>query len=152
MKIAVTARGPGRQAALDSRFSRAGYFVLYDQEKGAWESLPSAQNWETARTAGIEAAQSLLKTGAGVLITGYVSRKAFKVLESGRVAMYSFGEMGEMDGTVESAVALFQAGGLSAIAVPNAIEIKKSAKPPKQQVPPYWGARLNTRRNKGDGM
>ncbi|XEQ93868.1 hypothetical protein SCACP_27650 [Sporomusa carbonis] len=122
MKIAITAHGEDRHAAVDSRFGRADYFVLYDQEKDTWDAMPNTQNLEAAHGAGIQAGQSLAKTGAKVLITGHVGPKAFKVLQAGQIAMYS---LGEMNGTVEEALSAFLAGKLAAIAVPNALDGKK---------------------------
>ena len=122
MKIAITAHGEDRQATVDSRFGRADYFVLYDQEKDTWDTVPNTQNLEAAHGAGIQAGQSLAKTGASVLITGHVGPKAFKVVNAANIAIYS---IGTMNGTVEEALAAFLAGKLTLIATPDAIEIKK---------------------------
>lgn len=122
MKIAITAHGEDRQATVDSRFGRADYFVLFDEEKDTWTALPNTQNLEAAHGAGIQAGQTLAKTGAKVLITGHVGPKAFKVLQAEQIAMYS---LGEMNGTVAEALAAFQSGKLTAIAVPNGLDMKK---------------------------
>lgn len=117
MKIAITSHGEDRDAELDSRFGRADYFILYDQETDTWESFPNTQNLEASHGAGIQAGQSLAKTGAKVLITGHVGPKAFKVLDAEKIAMYS---TGDLTGTVEDALAAFLAGKLIAIDVPGA--------------------------------
>lgn len=122
MKIAITAHGEDRQATADSRFGRADYFVLYDQEKDTWDTVPNTQNLEAAHGAGIQAGQSLAKTGANVLITGNVGPKAFKVVNAANIAMYS---IGTMNGTVEEALSAFLAGKLTLITAPDTIEIKK---------------------------
>ncbi|HML34921.1 NifB/NifX family molybdenum-iron cluster-binding protein [Sporomusa sphaeroides] len=122
MKIAITAHGEDFQATVDSRFGRADYFILYDQEENTWTALPNTQNLESAHGAGIQAGQTLAKTGAEVLITGHVGPKAFRVLQAEQIAMYS---LGEMNGTVAEALAAFQSGKLTAIAVPNALDMKK---------------------------
>lgn len=122
MKIAITAHGEDRQATVDSRFGRADYFILYDQEKDTWDSLANTQNLEAAHGAGIQAGQTLSKTGAKVLITGHVGPKAFKVLQAEQIAMYS---LGEINGTVAEALSAFLSGKLTAIAVPNALDLKK---------------------------
>lgn len=121
MKIAVTAHGQDSKAKVDSRFGRADYFILYDQESDTWECAPNTQNLEAAHGAGIQAGQALLKTGAGVLLTGHVGPKAFKVLSAGRVQVYSFGDR---TGTVSEAVEDFQAGKLTGITVANALDVK----------------------------
>ena len=122
MKIAITAHGEDCQAAIDSRFGRADYFVLYDQESDTWDSLSNLQNLEAAHGAGIQAGQNLAKTGAKVLITGHVGPKAFKVVHAENIEMYS---VGEMTGTVEEALTAFLAGKLASIAVPNGLEVKR---------------------------
>lgn len=122
MKIAITAHGEDRQSAVDPRFGRADSFVLYDEEKDTWTALSNTQNLESAHGAGIQAGQTLAKTGAKVLITGHVGPKAFKVLQAEQIAMYS---LGEMNGTVAEALTAFQSGKLTAIAVPNALDLKK---------------------------
>ncbi len=85
MKIAITAHGQDREAKVDSRFGRADYFILYDQENDTWDCLSNTQNLEAAHGAGIQAGQTLLRSGAGVLVTGNVGPKAFKVLAAGKV-------------------------------------------------------------------
>ncbi|MPM58108.1 hypothetical protein SDC9_104937 [bioreactor metagenome] len=118
MKIAITAHGEDRHSALDSRFGRADYFVIYDQETKTWESYPNTQNLEAAHGAGIQAGQSLAKTGAKILITGHVGPKAFRVLEAEQIAMYSFGDT---EGTVEEALSGFLDGKLPEINTPGAM-------------------------------
>jgi predicted Fe-Mo cluster-binding NifX family protein len=122
MKIAFTAHGDDRHATVDSRFGRTDYFVLYDEESKTWNSLPNTQNLEAAHGAGIQAGQTLAKTGAKVLITGHVGPKAFKVLQAEQIARYS---LGDMNGTVEEALSAFLSDKLTAIAVPNALDLKK---------------------------
>jgi len=121
MKIAITSHGEDRHSELDSRFGRADYFILYDQETDTWNCLPNTQNLEASHGAGIQAGQSLAKTGTKILITGHVGPKAFKVLDAEKVTMYS---TGEMTGTVEDALAAFLAGKLMTIDVPDASHSK----------------------------
>lgn len=122
MKIAITAHGKDRQSAVDPRFGRAEYVVTYDQEQDTWDYLPNTQNLEAAHGAGIQTSQSVLKTGAHALITGHVGPKAFKVLKAGKIALYSTGD--DYD-TVENALAAFLAGKLTALNIPNALDLKK---------------------------
>ncbi|MDR3565313.1 MAG: NifB/NifX family molybdenum-iron cluster-binding protein, partial [Negativicutes bacterium] len=106
------------EAKVDSRFGRADYFILYDQEQDTWDCLANTQNLEAAHGAGIQAGQALLQTGADVLVTGHVGPKAFRVLETGSVKMYSFGDM---NGTVNDVLAAFLAGKLNVIDVAGAM-------------------------------
>lgn len=122
MKIAITAHGVDCKAAVDSRFSRAKYFVLYDQEKGIWDSIPNVQNQIVNQGVGIQRGQELTKIRANILITGYIGPKDFKVLQAGHIDMYS---LGEISSTVEDALAAFLSGNLTVIAAPNALDLKK---------------------------
>ena len=117
MKIAITSHGENCHAEVDSRFGRADYFMIYDQETATYECLPNTQNLEASHGAGIQAGQSLAKTGAKILITGHVGPKAFKVLDAEKITMYS---VGDLNGTIEEALAAFLAGKLTAIDVPGA--------------------------------
>ncbi|WP_188399852.1 NifB/NifX family molybdenum-iron cluster-binding protein [Sporomusa sp. GT1] len=116
MKIAITAHGEDCQATVDTRFGRADYFVIYDQEKAAWETIANTQNLEAAHGAGIQAGQSLARTGADVLITGHVGPKAFKVVNAANITIYS---LGTESGTVQAALEAFLAGKLSTITAPK---------------------------------
>ena len=117
MKIAITSHGEDRYSEVDSRFGRADYFIIYDQETNTYDCLPNTQNLEASHGAGIQAGQALAKTGAKILITGHVGPKAFKVLDTEKIAMYS---IGDMTGSVESILAAFLAGKLMVIDVPGA--------------------------------
>ena len=117
MKIAITSHGEDCHAKVDSRFGRADFFMIFDQETNTYDCLPNTQNLEAAHGAGIQAGQTLGKTGATVLITGHVGPKAFKVLDAEKIAMYS---VGDLTLTVEEALAAFSAGNLTKIDVPGA--------------------------------
>ena len=122
MKIAITAHGKGPEAIVDSRFSRANYFVLYDQEKELWDFLLNDQSYDSVQGTGVQPGQKLGKIGANILITGYIGPKAFKVLQSEQVTIYS---LGEMTGKVKEALSAFLSGHLKIISVPNALDLKK---------------------------
>ncbi|MDF2569044.1 MAG: Dinitrogenase iron-molybdenum cofactor biosynthesis protein [Sporomusa sp.] len=118
MKIVITSHGEDCHANVDSRFGRTDYFMLYDQESDTWNCLSNMQNLEAAHGAGIQAGQTLIKTGAQVLITGHVGPKAFKVLSTGAINMYT---VGETSCTVADALAAYQAGRLTAIMEPGSM-------------------------------
>lgn len=121
MKIAITAHGDDCRAQVDSRFGRAGYFMIYDQEAGTWSALENSQNLTSAHGAGIQAGQNVAREGVSVVITGHVGPKAFKVLHGENIAMYSFGEL---EGSVEETLQAFNAGQLKRMDVANALEVK----------------------------
>ncbi len=122
MRIAITAHGESPLATVDSRFSRADYFILYDDNNNTWSSIDNVQSLASTQRAGIQAGQTLAQTGAKVLITGHVTPKAFKVLQAERIDIFS---IGEMKYTVEEALTAFHSNKLTAINAPNALDIKK---------------------------
>ncbi len=89
MKIIVTACGSEANAKIDERFGRAAYFMLYDQETQTWKSFNNKQNLDTAKGAGIQAAQNVQELDADILITGNVGPKAFRVLEAAGIQIFS---------------------------------------------------------------
>lgn len=82
MKIALTAREKNIDTAMDPRFGRAPFFVVYDTEWGSYSFIDNEQNLNAAQGAGVQAAQNVVKTGADVLITGSCGPKAFRVLQT----------------------------------------------------------------------
>lgn len=122
MKIIITSHGEDCQSPVDSRFGRADYFLLHDEEAGAWATLENVQQLEAAHGAGIQAAQQIAKTGATALITGHVGPKAFKVLQSEGIKMYS---VGENVFTAQEALQAFQGGQLQGLETANGQGMKK---------------------------
>jgi predicted Fe-Mo cluster-binding NifX family protein len=115
MKIAFTATGDSLNAPLDPRFGRAPGFLIYDDQEGRIEALSNVQNLNAAQGAGIQAATSLAKAGADVLITGHCGPKAFSVLQAAGIKVYLSDAK-----TIADAYALFKKGALKAAEAPNA--------------------------------
>jgi predicted Fe-Mo cluster-binding NifX family protein len=88
MKIAVSARGATRESDVDPRFGRAAHLLLFDTETGTWDPVDNTQSLSAAHGAGIQAAETICRHGAGVLITGHVGPKAWSVLSTGGVRVY----------------------------------------------------------------
>lgn len=88
MKIALTTTGDTLEADMDPRFGRASRFLIYDSEQKSWVTVDNSQNLNASQGAGIQAATTLSKTGATVLITGNCGPKAFKVLTAAGVTIY----------------------------------------------------------------
>lgn len=107
MKIAVTSSGRTLEAPVDLRFGRAAYFILADTETGAFEAHDNAQNLNAAQGAGIQAASTVSRLGAEVVITGHCGPKAFRTLRAAGVQVVVGAE-----GTVASAIEDFKAGKL----------------------------------------
>lgn len=81
-KIAISSEGPTLEDLLDPRFGRAGGFVIYDPETKKLDYLNNGAAQSMSQGAGIQAAETVAKAGAKVLLTGYVGPKAFRALEA----------------------------------------------------------------------
>ncbi len=112
-KVAVSATGESLEAAVDPRFGRTEYFVLYDLENDSWEAIKNPAAYE-ARGAGIAAATFLVEKGVEAVITGNCGPKAFAVLAAAGVKVYPFS-----GGSVSEAIEQFKQGKLSAVESPN---------------------------------
>lgn len=99
MKIAVSARGPSLESAMDPRFGRTAGFVLFDTESGRSTYLDNAPQQGLAQGTGIKTAQLIAEAGADVLITGQMGPKAYQVLSRSGIKVMVCG-----GGTVQDAL------------------------------------------------
>ncbi len=88
MKIAITTEEKSLESMLDTRFGRAGQFILYETDDDSWEVLDNTQNLQAAQGAGIQAAQNIVQAGAQALITGHTGPKAWHVLLKAGIPIY----------------------------------------------------------------
>ncbi|MFO7607883.1 MAG: NifB/NifX family molybdenum-iron cluster-binding protein [Candidatus Krumholzibacteriia bacterium] len=107
MKIAFTAAGTDLTAPLDDRFGRAAGFLLYDLETGAAEAIGNEQSLTAAHGAGIQAAETVARAGAGALVTRHCGPKAFRVLTAAGITVFNTDAP-----TVAEALEHYQAGRL----------------------------------------
>ncbi len=107
MKIAISAEGTELTDKMDTRFGRAGGFIIYDTESGKADYIDNKQNLESAQGAGIQSAKTVIDAGAEALITGNVGPKAFTALNSSKIDIYLFN-----GGTINDAIAAFKDGKL----------------------------------------
>jgi predicted Fe-Mo cluster-binding NifX family protein len=110
MKIAVTAENPRPDGPIDPRFGRAKFFLVYDDEKDAWDVLDNKQNLQSSQGAGIQSAANVVNAGCKVLISGHCGPKAFATLSKAGVDVYA-----AKDGSAGEAVASFTSGKLKKI-------------------------------------
>ncbi len=115
MKIAISSDGTARTSAVDPRFGRARWLLLYDDATGRTEALDNKASLSLAQGAGIQAAKRVIDSGAEALLTGHCGPKAFDALTAGRVRVYV-----GVAGTVEEAIAAFERGELESASEPNA--------------------------------
>jgi predicted Fe-Mo cluster-binding NifX family protein len=81
------------------------YFVVADTNSGEYEAVDNTQNLQAVQGAGVQAAQTVAKLGANVVITGHCGPKAFQVLNNAGIKVYTGAE-----GTVQWALDEWKAG------------------------------------------
>ena len=105
MKLAITAKEPTLESAVDPRFGRAAYILIVDSETLEMEALNNQKNVNSLKGAGIQASVMISEQGAEVLLTGYCGPNAMKTLNAANIKVIN-----EMTGTIKSAVAFFNQG------------------------------------------
>ncbi len=111
MKIALTSQGENLEALLDVRFGRAKNFIVFDTETCSFDVVPNVQNLNALQGAGIQAAATVAAAGAGAVVTGHCGPKAFRVLETAEIKVYTASEC-----TVAEALKAFEEGRLAPLA------------------------------------
>ena len=114
MKIVFSTLGDGLDSPLDSRFGRAAKFLVYDLTADTFEVVDNRQNLNAAQGAGIQAAETVARTGAGCVVTGHCGPKAFRVLSAAGIKVYTSAAP-----TVAAALELYRAGKLAEAANAN---------------------------------
>jgi predicted Fe-Mo cluster-binding NifX family protein len=109
IRVAITSEGPLLSDALDTRFGRAGGFVLIDLETMATTYVDNGSAQVLAQGAGIRAVENLVAAGAQILLTGHVGPKAFTALKAVGVKVVQ----GLEDLTVGKALNLLTSGQLA---------------------------------------
>jgi len=105
LKIAITSKGSNLDSEVDPRFGRAAYILVVDTESLALEVIDNAENVNSFKGAGIQAAASVSDKGAEVLLTGYCGPNAFKTLDAAGIKVAN-----DAGGTVKEAVQAFKDG------------------------------------------
>lgn len=89
VKIALTTSGKSLDALVDSRFGRAPGFLIYDLETKTFSVIDNEQNQNASQGAGIQAAETIVRSGVRALVTGHCGPKAFRVLSAAGIAVYT---------------------------------------------------------------
>ncbi len=85
MKVAISSTGPSLQDRVDPRFGRAAGFLIVDLDTGESQYLDNGRAQQLGHGAGIQAAETVARVGAQVLLTGQVGPKAFQALSAAGV-------------------------------------------------------------------
>ncbi len=88
MLIAITSCGENLDSKIDPRFGRAQKFIIYDLQQEAFHAVDNSINLNLAQGAGIQAAKTVIDSGAQVLISGHCGPKAFKVLNDSEIKVF----------------------------------------------------------------
>jgi predicted Fe-Mo cluster-binding NifX family protein len=108
MKIAVTSINGTMEGRVDERFGRCRKLVIYDRETRAIEALDNNMNMGMAQGAGIQTAQNVVNAGVAAVISGHFGPKAFQVLQTAGLDLYSAVNM-----TVSEALSMLEEGKLT---------------------------------------
>ncbi len=88
MKLIFTTAAHSLAGDLDERFGRSPGFLLYDTSTDQCHYIDNQHNADAAQGAGIQAAQTVIASGAECLITGAVGPKALQVLASSGIDIF----------------------------------------------------------------
>ena len=113
MKIVCTISGKELSSPLDPRFGRAAAFLVYDLETEAVEVIDNP-HVNATQGAGIQAAETVVRTGAKAVLTGRCGPKAFQVLQSAGVKIF----LAE-SGTAAQAISQYREGKLPVADAPG---------------------------------
>ncbi len=113
--IAVSSEGPSMDDPVDPRFGRAAGFLIVDLETQAVRYIDNGASQTRAQGAGIQAAETVVRSGAKVVLTGFVGPKAFDALAAAGVQVAQ-----NLDGlTVREAVQRFKDNQVVLSTAPN---------------------------------
>lgn len=89
MKIAISVQHDNLESDLDLKFGRAKGFIIYCTDNDEFKFIDNGQNSNAVQGAGIQAAQTVIDEDVEAIITGYCGPKAYKVLETAQVKIYT---------------------------------------------------------------
>ena len=105
MILAISSEGKDLESAVDPRFGRAKYFIIYDTDSDDFSAFDNTQNIQAMQGSGIQTAQNVAGQKAEVVIAGNLGPKAFRTLSAAGIKSIQWAE-----GTVAEAVELFKQG------------------------------------------
>jgi predicted Fe-Mo cluster-binding NifX family protein len=114
MKIAVTSKGTDLSSEVDERFGRANHFIIYDTETGDYRAIDNRVSMNIRQGAGIQAGELVVREDARVLLTGHCGPKAYRVLSTAGVEVFT-----GCEGTVEEVIERYSKGELKKAQAPD---------------------------------
>jgi len=113
MRIAITATGPGLDAAVDPRFGRCPCFLIVDPDDLSFEAIEN-ESVMLGQGAGIQSAQRIAEKGVTAVLTGNCGPNAHQTLLAAGVQVIV-----GCSGPVRDVISQFKAGQLGAADQPN---------------------------------
>lgn len=110
MKIAVCAKSQGMESIADDRFGRAEYYVIFDTDSRASDTVENAAKNESAGAGG-SAVRLLSKQGVEVVLVPELGPKAVDAVNGFEMKAYRYVDRK----TVRETIAAFQADDLQQI-------------------------------------
>jgi len=106
MKIGITSTGKDLNSRVDPRFGRCQYFLIVDTDTMDFEAVSNGSAMASGG-AGIQAAQTIAKTGVKVIVTGNTGPNAFQTLSAAGIKIFT-----GATGTISEAVDKYKRGEL----------------------------------------
>ena len=113
MKIGVSSTGKDIDAQVDPRFGRCRYFLIVDIDTMSFDSI-SNESAMASGGAGIQAAQTVAKAGAEVVLTGNMGPNAFQTLSAAGIMVFT-----GVNGTIKEVVEKYKKGELKETTAPS---------------------------------
>ena len=113
MKVAVSAAGPSLDSDVDPRFGRCQYLLIVDSESLDFEAVENLAVLAPGG-AGIQAAELIVRMGAGAVITGNCGPNAYQVLSAAGIPVFV-----GASGSVRQAIDAHRRGDLRATPGPS---------------------------------
>ncbi|RLF26474.1 MAG: dinitrogenase iron-molybdenum cofactor biosynthesis protein, partial [Thermoplasmata archaeon] len=99
MKICVSSTGKDLDADVDPRFGRCQYFLIIDTDTMIVKHIPNESRISSGGV-GIQAAQTVARSGANFVITGNIGPNAFQTLQAAGIKVVT-GVSGKVKDAVE---------------------------------------------------
>jgi predicted Fe-Mo cluster-binding NifX family protein len=113
MKICISSTGTDLNADVDPRFGRCQYFLIVDTETMTVEII-SNESTAVSSGAGIQAAQTVVRSGVNSVITGNIGPNAFQTLQAAGINVIT-----GVNGSVKDIVEKFKKGELKETNTPS---------------------------------
>ncbi|MFO7932501.1 MAG: NifB/NifX family molybdenum-iron cluster-binding protein [Bacteroidales bacterium] len=99
MKTVITSKGDNTSSLFDTRFGRAEWFCLYDEETGD-TSFVENESRETMHGAGTRAVEQIVELGAKKVISGDFGPRAKELLDQFKIQMVVLQGKGQTIGEI----------------------------------------------------